>query len=75
MNEVAPATRVNLLGLERAGLEAFVSSLGNKPFRARQLMSWLYKRGEGDFAAMTDLARDFRAQLAAHAIEIGRAHV
>ena len=68
MNEVAPATRVNLLGLERAGLEAFVSSLGNKPFRARQLMSWLYKRGEGDFAAMTDLARDFRAQLAAHAI-------
>ena len=68
MNEVAPDTRVNLLGLERAGLEAFVSSMGNKPFRARQLMSWLYKRGEGDFAAMTDLARDFRAQLAEHAI-------
>ena len=68
MNELAPDTRVNLLGLERAGLEAFVTSMGNKPFRARQLMSWLYKRGEGDFAAMTDLARDFRAQLAAHAI-------
>lgn len=68
MNELAPDTRVNLLGLERTGLEAFVTSMGNKPFRARQLMSWLYKRGEGDFAAMTDLARDFRAQLAAHAI-------
>ena len=68
MNELVPDTRVNLLGLERAGLEAFVTSMGNKPFRARQLMSWLYKRGEGDFAAMTDLARDFRAQLAAHAI-------
>ena len=54
----------NLLGLPRPELEAFVGALGNKPFRARQLMSWLYKRGEGRFDAMTDLARDFRAQLA-----------
>ncbi len=57
------STRVNLLGMERAELEAFTVSLGSKPFRARQLMGWLYKHGEGDFAAMTDLARDFRAQL------------
>jgi 23S rRNA (adenine2503-C2)-methyltransferase len=62
----APAStdaRTNLLGLERPELEAFVVAQGNKPFRARQLMHWLYKRGEGDFNAMTDLARDFRAQL------------
>jgi len=57
------SARVNLLGMERAELEAWTASVGSKPFRARQLMSWLYKRGEGDFAAMTDLARDFRAQL------------
>ena len=57
-------SRANLLGLERPDLEAFVTGLGNKPFRARQLMSWLYKRAEGNFDAMTDLARDFRAQLA-----------
>ena len=56
-------SRTNLLGLERHELEAFVTSLGNKPFRARQLMSWLYKRAEGDFESMTDLARDFRTQL------------
>jgi 23S rRNA (adenine2503-C2)-methyltransferase len=49
--------------MERAELEAWTASVGSKPFRARQLMSWLYKRGEGDFAAMTDLAREFRAQL------------
>ncbi len=55
--------RVNLLGLDKAGLEAFVGELGNKPFRARQLMNWLYKRGESDISAMTDLAKDFRAQL------------
>lgn len=62
----APAStdaRINLLGLERSQLEAFVVARGNKPFRARQLMNWLYKRLEGDFTAMTDLARDFREQL------------
>jgi 23S rRNA (adenine2503-C2)-methyltransferase len=46
MSEAA-AARTNLLGLEKPELEAFVGALGNKPFRARQLMSWLYKRAEG----------------------------
>jgi 23S rRNA (adenine2503-C2)-methyltransferase len=59
----AVTSRTNLLGLERPELEAFVTALGNKPFRARQLMNWLYKRAEGDFESMTDLARDFRTQL------------
>jgi 23S rRNA (adenine2503-C2)-methyltransferase len=56
-------TRTNLLGLNRAELEAFIVALGAKPFRARQLMKWIYKRGVGDFSAMTDLARDFRRLL------------
>jgi 23S rRNA (adenine2503-C2)-methyltransferase len=56
--------RVNLLGLPRAQLEAFVAArLGAKPFRARQLMKWIYRRGAADFSSMTDLAQDFRAQL------------
>jgi 23S rRNA (adenine2503-C2)-methyltransferase len=59
--------RVNLLGLPRTGLEAFCSELGSKPFRARQLMNWLYKRGEHRFEHMSDLARDFRALLAERA--------
>ena len=73
MGALSPATpesgtpRVNLLGLARPDLEAFVAGLGSKPFRARQLMNWLYKRGCGDFAAMSDLARDFRALLAERA--------
>ena len=57
--------RVNLLGLPRAELETFVAErLGAKPFRARQLMKWIYRRGASDFEAMTDLAKDFRSQLA-----------
>jgi 23S rRNA (adenine2503-C2)-methyltransferase len=73
MNAVAAPTaadtpaRVNLLGLPRAELEAFVAGFGGKAFRARQLMHWLYKRGVGDFAAMSDLAKEFRAQLQQHA--------
>jgi 23S rRNA (adenine2503-C2)-methyltransferase len=57
-------SRTNLLGLPRAALETFVAELGSKPFRARQLLNWVYKRGEGSIANMTDLAKDFRAQLA-----------
>ena len=63
----AATERTNLLGLPRPALEAFVARLGSKPFRARQLMNWMYKRGVGSFAAMTDLAKDFRARLAAQA--------
>jgi 23S rRNA (adenine2503-C2)-methyltransferase len=55
--------RTNLLGLARPQLEAFVAQLGSKPFRARQLMNWIYKRGVGSFAQMTDLAKEFRAHL------------
>ncbi|MCS6946227.1 MAG: 23S rRNA (adenine(2503)-C(2))-methyltransferase RlmN [Steroidobacteraceae bacterium] len=67
MTEAAADVRVNLLGFDRGGLESFVQALGGQPFRARQLMNWIYKRGVGDFEQMTDLARDFRALLGARA--------
>jgi 23S rRNA (adenine2503-C2)-methyltransferase len=63
----AAGQRVNLFGLPRAGLEALCAALGSKPYRARQLMNWLYKRGCDRFEDMSDLARDFRLQLAARA--------
>jgi len=59
--------RVNLLGLPRAQLEQWCEALGSKPYRARQLMNWLYKRGVDRFEDMSDLAKDFRAQLQAAA--------
>ncbi|HVC01962.1 MAG TPA: 23S rRNA (adenine(2503)-C(2))-methyltransferase RlmN [Steroidobacteraceae bacterium] len=63
MHQVA-GDRVNLLGLPRAELEAFVAArFGAKPFRARQLMQWIYRRGAGEFAEMTDLAQPLRAAL------------
>jgi 23S rRNA (adenine2503-C2)-methyltransferase len=59
--------RTNLLGLTRPQLEEYLAALGSKPFRARQLLNWIYKRGEGRIGEMTDLAKDFRAQLAQRA--------
>jgi 23S rRNA (adenine2503-C2)-methyltransferase len=64
MGELA-TPKTNLLGLTRSGLEAFVVGMGEKPFRARQLMKWMYRRAVGDIEAMTDLGKDFRQRLAA----------
>ena len=54
---------VNLLGLDAEALTALVESLGEKPFRARQLSRWIHQRGAADFDAMTDLAKSLRAKL------------
>jgi 23S rRNA (adenine2503-C2)-methyltransferase len=64
MSEATATERTNLLGLTRSGLEAFVVAMGERPFRARQLFKWLYKRATGDFDAMTDLGKDFRRRVA-----------
>ena len=55
----------NLLGLDRAALERFFAGMGEKPFRARILLRWLHRQGEGDFARMTDLSRALRERLGA----------
>jgi len=54
----------NLVGLSRDELVAELAALGAAPFRARQLWHWIYHRGVVDFALMTTLAKEFRAQLA-----------
>jgi len=57
---------INLLGMGPAELTALVGQWGGKPFRAKQLERWIHQRGVGSFDGMTDLARDFREQLARH---------
>ncbi len=58
------AERVNLLGLARPQLESFFTSLGERPFRARQVLKWVHARGASDFEPMTDLGRALRERLA-----------
>ncbi|QOC23981.1 23S rRNA (adenine(2503)-C(2))-methyltransferase RlmN [Wenzhouxiangella sp. AB-CW3] len=62
-----PEEKVNLLGLDRAGLERFFVDLGEKPFRARQILQWIHQRGVTDFADMTDLSMALRQRLDARA--------
>jgi 23S rRNA (adenine2503-C2)-methyltransferase len=54
---------INLLGLDAPALTQLVGQWGGKPFRARQLQKWVHQRNTSCFEDMTDLARDFRAQL------------
>ncbi|OIQ96797.1 dual-specificity RNA methyltransferase RlmN [mine drainage metagenome] len=54
---------VNLLDLDAAGLTGFFAQLGEKPFRARQLLRWLHRFGESDFSRMTDVAKSLREKL------------
>ncbi|TVQ41993.1 MAG: 23S rRNA (adenine(2503)-C(2))-methyltransferase RlmN [Wenzhouxiangella sp.] len=57
------AKKTNLLGLDQAGLERFFAEIGEKPFRARQVLQWVHQRGVTDFALMTDLSRALRERL------------
>ena len=60
---MATAVRANLLGMPRPRLAAFFRDLGEKPYRAEQVMNWIYRVGVDDFHAMTDIAKPLRARL------------
>jgi len=56
--------RLNLVGLDRAALEAAFAGFGLPAFRARQVWHWIYHRGARGFDEMTTLAKPVRAMLA-----------
>jgi 23S rRNA (adenine2503-C2)-methyltransferase len=60
-----PAAKINLLDLDRAGMEAFFESIGEKRYRAHQVMKWMYHRLVDDFSQMTDLGKALRTKLEA----------
>ena len=55
--------KINLLNFDRQGLEAFFTDLGEKAFRAPQLMKWIYQFGVDDFDAMSNLSKSLREKL------------
>ena len=57
--------RTNLLDFTLPALTEWFASLGEKPFRAKQVFRWVHQRGVGDFDAMTDLAKSLREKLKA----------
>ncbi|WP_297930829.1 bifunctional tRNA (adenosine(37)-C2)-methyltransferase TrmG/ribosomal RNA large subunit methyltransferase RlmN [uncultured Aggregatibacter sp.] len=58
-----PAKKVNLMDLTRAQMREFFAELGEKPFRADQLVKWIYHFGEDNFDNMTNLNKKLREKL------------
>ena len=57
--------KVNLLGLSPAKMEAFFAGLGEKRFRAQQMLKWIHQYGESDFEKMTNMSKALREKLSA----------
>ncbi len=56
--------RVNLLGMSRAGLADWFREMGEKPFRAQQILKWIHHHGVDDFNAMSNIGKALRTRLA-----------
>jgi 23S rRNA (adenine2503-C2)-methyltransferase len=70
VTDISPvqAPLLNLMGHDRQALEGFFASLGEKPFRATQVLKWVHQQGIYDFSDMTNLSKSLRTSLAKQAI-------
>ena len=57
------SSKINLLNLTRPEMEDFFTGLGEKAFRASQLIKWIYQFGVDDFDAMTNISKNLRSKL------------
>jgi len=65
VNAVAPVSaKINLLDLNRKQMREFFIKMGEKPFRADQVMKWMYHYCSDDFEEMTDINKTLRNKLA-----------
>lgn len=56
--------KINLLGMSRQALSDFFADMGEKPFRATQVMKWVYQYGVTDFYQMTNISKKLQDKLA-----------
>ena len=61
--DVSTSTPINLLGVSRAGLTEMLVRYGQQPYRAQQLMKWIYHSRIIDVHEMTNLSKSFRQTL------------
>jgi 23S rRNA (adenine2503-C2)-methyltransferase len=60
---VPQSVKTNLLGLSVSKLGDFFEQLGEKRFRATQMVKWIHQMGECDFDQMTNLSKSLREKL------------
>ena len=69
MDSMAKESRTNVFDFDRASLERFFEEeLGEKKFRAHQVMKWIHHRHATSFEEMTDLGKALRARLEERAV-------
>jgi 23S rRNA (adenine2503-C2)-methyltransferase len=66
-NTTEKPEQVNLLNFDLKMLENWCQEIGEKPFRAKQLMRWLHQKRCNDIQQMSDLAKSFREKLEKYA--------
>ncbi len=60
--------KINLLGLDSEMVRAWCADMGEKPYRATQLVRWIHRFCEDDFEKMSNLAKSFREKLPQKAV-------
>ena len=63
LSERTTEEKINLLGLSPKRMVEFFESLGEKSFRARQVLQWIHQSGVDDFDQMTNISKALRAKL------------
>lgn len=53
----------NLLGFDRQAMEVYFDRIGEKSFRASQVMKWIHQQGVSSFVDMTNLSKSLRSLL------------
>ena len=61
---VEPKAKINLLNFDHQMMREYFESIGEKPFRADQMMKWIYHFGYDDFEKMTNFNKKLREKLA-----------
>jgi 23S rRNA (adenine2503-C2)-methyltransferase len=64
MTQILPAPKINLLSLDKKAMQDFFVRVGEKPYRAEQVLKWIHFNGVQDFQAMTNISKDLRQKLA-----------
>ncbi len=58
-----PSNKINLLGLNREAMQTFFVELGEKPYRAEQVLKWIHFEGKNNIADMTNVSKVLRHKL------------
>ena len=60
--------KINILGKTLPEMEELLINLGQKSYRAKQILKWIHQRGISNFDDMTDLSKELRSVMKDHFI-------